>query len=175
MSDLLLETKPYRMEDFLSNQNYELADETVAEIFRTLLGLNARRLPTSETNTPSTLENGRTAIVGFSGAMRGYCGVRLSSAAACSIASAMLGGMPMEEGDESIDDGVGEICNIIAGGWKNRIPELSSRCSLSPPTVISGRDYKVHTVKPSVTVVRVYAFDEHVIQVVLGFEQRSAE
>ena len=174
MSELLLETKPYTMEEFLSNRNYTLADETVAEIFRTLLGLNVRTLPPSETYIPAA-DNGRTAIVGFSGAMRGYCGVRLTSPAACSIASAMLGGVLMEEGDESIDDGVGEICNMIAGGWKNRIPELSSRCSLSPPTVISGRDYKVHTVKPSVTIVRLYAFDEHTIQVVLDFEQRSGE
>ncbi|CAN5551762.1 hypothetical protein BH10ACI4_BH10ACI4_16200 [soil metagenome] len=175
MSELLVEARPYSVEHFHSGENLELADETVAEVFRTLLGFTAEALSASDPHGVAERQNGRTAIVGFSGAIRGYCGVRLSSPAARAIASAMLGGMDIDEDDDSIDDGVGEICNMIAGGWKNRIPELSSRCSLSPPTVISGRDYKIHTVKPSATVERVYKFDGHTLRVVLDYEQRSAD
>ena len=38
---------------------------------------------------------------------------------------------------------------MLAGGWKKTTPGLSSKCVLSPPTVISGRNYKVHMSKPS--------------------------
>ena len=61
-------------------------------------------------------------------------------------------------GDDSINDALGELCNMLAGGWKNEVPGLSSECALSPPTVISGRDYKVHLSKPSVKLSRIYQF-----------------
>ncbi len=62
---------------------------------------------------------------------------------------------------------------MIAGGWKNRISALSSNCSLSPPTVISGRGYKVYMVKPSVKALRTYKFDAFTFQLTLEYEQRT--
>jgi chemotaxis protein CheX len=113
----------------------------------------------------------KTAIVGFSGALRGSCEVRMSSEAARSIASAMLGGTPIAEDDDSIGDALGEICNMLAGGWKNRIPTLACLCSLSPPTVISGCDYKVQMSTSSLAVSRHYAFDVHTLSVSLRCEE----
>jgi chemotaxis protein CheX len=117
----------------------------------------------------------RTAVVGFSGAMRGVCQIRMSAAAARLIVSAMLGGAPVDEGDDgSMNDAVGELCNMVAGGWKNSIPELSSACTLSPPTVISGQNYRVHVRKPSVQLARSYEFEGHGLEFILHCEESGA-
>jgi chemotaxis protein CheX len=153
---------PYSTQEFLASQNLIFADEAVTSVFSMMLGLTAEAV--AEPSEPIAGPHGRTAIVGFSGSMRGSCELRLSSSAACLVTSAMLGGTPaVEEGDDSIDDAVGELCNMIAGGWKNRTECLSSTCALSPPTVISGCDYKIHMNSASVKLKRTYAFDGSIL------------
>jgi chemotaxis protein CheX len=155
MPEAALNLQPYLAQDFLSQENLNLADETVFELFAQMLGLTVAISP------PPVPEIGegdeRTAIVGYSGSLRGCCEVQMNEGAARAVTSAMLGGLPVDS-EVSMDDAVGEICNIIAGGWKDRVPPLSSNCALSPPTVITGRAYKVHMSRPSVKMFRCYRF-----------------
>ena len=148
---------PYSSRDFLSAANLDLADNTVLEVYSQMLGLavsvSSRSMPCPEAGEE------RTAIVGYSGSMRGCCEIQMNEPAAKVVATAMLGGISVED-DESLNDAVGEICNMIAGGWKDRVPELSSRCALSPPTIITGRAYKVHMIRPSLQVLRCYRFED---------------
>jgi chemotaxis protein CheX len=157
MADAVLTTTSFLSEDFLAQKNIDLADETVFEVFASMLGLEVIVTP------PPVPEIGvgdeRPAIVGYSGAMRGCCEIQMNHASAAAVATAMLGGVPTEDPD-SLDDAVGEIANMIAGGWKDRIPSLSSDCSISPPTVITGRAYKVHMSRPSVKMIRCYNFGD---------------
>lgn len=162
--------KQFNVEEFLSSATLNRADKTVAEIFEMMFGLEIEVIETSDPGLGTPESDDRTAIVGFSGAMRGSCQVRMTARAARSVASAMLGGAPIEEGDDSVDDALGELCNMLAGGWKNDTPGLSSECALTPPTVISGRNYKVHMVKPSVKVSRQYQFDVHALHLTLCCE-----
>jgi chemotaxis protein CheX len=155
------------VEDFLSADNLCLADQTVAEIFQMMFGLEITPIEGQIPNGLSPDSDERTAIVGFSGAMRGSCQIRMTTPAAQSVASAMLGGAPIEDGDDSINDALGELCNMLAGGWKSGIAPLSSECALSPPTVISGRNYKVHISKPSIKVARSYTFQDHALHLAL--------
>jgi chemotaxis protein CheX len=170
MSDSSVAPRSYRAEDFLSAGNLDRADSTVTEIFKMMFGFDIKA---AEFSIPDPLVCGldeRTAVVGFSGAVRGSCQIRMTSMAAASIASAMLGGAPVEEDDDSVSDALGELCNMLAGGWKNGTPGLSSECMLSPPTVISGRNYKVHMSKPSLKVSRGYQFDVHALHLTLCLE-----
>ena len=169
MSDPSTVLKPYGAEDFLSTENLYRADDAVTEIFAMMFGLKIQAIEGPVLDHPSPQLDDLTAIVGFSGAMRGSCQIRISSAAAQSIASAMLGA-PIKDDDDSINDAVGELCNMFAGGWKNGIPELSSECALSPPTVISGHHYKVHVRKPSAMLSRTYQFDSHALYLTLHCE-----
>lgn len=162
--------KPFDVEEFLSPTTLKRADTAVAEVFGMMLGLEIEAIEASDIG-PDTLESDeRTAVVGFSGAMRGSCHIRMTTEAARSVASAMLGGVPIEDGDDSISDALGELCNMLAGGWKNDVPGLSSECALSPPTVISGSNYKVRMIKPSVKLSRMYQFDVHTLQLTLCCE-----
>jgi chemotaxis protein CheX len=171
MSHSCVEQNPYSGVDFLSLENLSRADEVVAEVFHMMFGFVTELVDAPGLTPPMPGSDDRTAVVGFSGSMRGSCQVRISSPAARAIASAMLGGVPIDEDDDSINDALGELCNMLAGGWKNAIPALSSACALSPPTVISGHDYKVHVRMPSVNLSRTYRFDVHTLQLTLHCEQ----
>ena len=155
------------MEDFLDPHTLELVDQSVAEVFGIMLGFATEVAPpASRSDTPGDQPE-RMAIVGFSGAIRGSCGIRLTSPAALAVASAMLGGAALDPECDSIDDAVGELCNMLAGGWKGRIPMLDAKCMLSPPAVISGCDYRVHLRSASVAISRTYRFQNFTIQVTI--------
>jgi len=162
--------KPFNVEEFLSPATLERADKTVAEIFGMMLGLEIEVVETSDLGPDTPESDERTAVVGFSGAMRGSCHIRMTAQGARSVASAMLGGARIIEGEDSINDALGELCNMLAGGWKNDTPGLSSECALSPPTVISGLNYRVRMIKPSVKASRMYRFDIHALQLTLCCE-----
>jgi chemotaxis protein CheX len=61
--------------------------------------------------------------------------------------------------DDTVKDAVGEICNMLAGAWKGRMPELAAHCGLSVPAVITGRDYHLHVQSPEFRFQHVYKFE----------------
>jgi chemotaxis protein CheX len=89
-----------------------------------------------------------TSMVGLAGEMCGVMSVRCSAQAAALMASKMLG---VETGTTAPEmwDALGEICNMIAGDFKHKIAGLGDSCMLSVPTVISGRDYTLHSMTDS--------------------------
>ena len=85
-----------------------------------------------------------TTMVGMAGQLCGILSVRCSAKSAAQMASRMLGIDPEKAGPE-MWDAVGEICNMVAGNFKNKINGLGDGCMLSVPTVITGGDYNVHS------------------------------
>lgn len=120
-----------------------ILDESVEEVFGTVLGWTCRH---DSTPCPQG-EDAVTAVVGLGGVLTGACILRAGSAAAREMIAAMTG-MQFTEIDETVQDGIGELCNMLAGSWKGRHPELSSDCSLSVPAVITGRGYNLHMHAP---------------------------
>ncbi len=60
------------------------------------------------------------------------------------MASRMLG-VDLDKVGPELSDALGEVCNMVAGNFKNKISGLGDGCMLSPPSVITGGDYTVHT------------------------------
>jgi len=114
-------------------------DQSVEEVFHLMLAADCVRDPAAPAIEPDAV----TAVVGFGGALSGACVFRSSGAAAREIAGRMTG-MTYPEVDDTVEDAVGEVCNMLAGAWKGKVPELAARCGLSVPAVITGRDYKLH-------------------------------
>lgn len=137
-------------------------DVVVSEVFRLMLGARCRR------------EGGRlpeeaewvTAVVGFGGALSGACVFRSGGMAARKVAARMTG-MDFEEVDDTVKDAVGEICNMLAGSWKGKLPELAASCGLSVPAVITGRDYALHVQAPEFRLQHVYTFEEAAFEVTI--------
>jgi len=85
-----------------------------------------------------------TSMVGLAGQLCGVLTLRCSATSAARMASRMLG-TPPEKAGTHMWDAVGEICNMVAGNFKNKIAGLGDGCMLSVPTVITGADYNLHS------------------------------
>lgn len=85
-----------------------------------------------------------TAMVGLAGSVTGILSVRCDQNAATKVASAMLH-LPIEKAAEHAWDALGEVANMVAGNFKNKIEGVSDKCLLSVPTIITGADYSFHS------------------------------
>jgi chemotaxis protein CheX len=122
------------------------------EVFDTMLGagLTVPREPARDEGLDIT------AMVGLAGRLCGVITIRCSGHSAEMMAARLLGTEPDQAGHE-MWDAIGEICNMVAGNFKNKITGLS--CMLSVPTVITGGDYRLHSVA-----------DEEALHMAMAFE-----
>ncbi|MGH7071312.1 MAG: chemotaxis protein CheX [Terracidiphilus sp.] len=129
-------------------------DAGVEEVFQLMLGVNCVRDSAPYARAPESV----TAVVGFGGVLSGACVFSCGMPAALKIAGKMTG-MEFLELDDTVKDAVGEICNMLAGSWKGKVPELAAHCGLSVPAVITGRDYYLHVQAPEFQLNHNYRFD----------------
>ena len=129
-------------------------DSSVEEVFRLMLGAECRR-DGALAREPESV----TAVVGFGGALSGACVLLCGGGAALKIAARMTG-MEFAELDDTVKDAMGEVCNMLAGSWKGKVPELAANCGLSVPAVITGRDYNLHVQAPEFQLNHIYRFDD---------------
>ncbi len=137
-------------------------DASVEEVFQMMLGTECRRGDSLLGRGPESV----TAVVGFGGMLSGACVFWCPATAARTMAAQMTG-MEFAEVDETVKDAIGEICNMLAGSWKGRIPELAAHCGLSVPAVITGRDYNLHVQAPEFQLHHSYSSGEAVFEVTI--------
>jgi chemotaxis protein CheX len=141
---------------------------SVREVFETMLG--TRPVPVFEPAQKVRLD--WTAMVGLAGQLSGVVTFSCDEKSATQIASKMLG-VQIQSPDERSGDAVGEVCNMVAGNFKHKINGLSDHCLLSPPTVVTGTDYRVHrqAAKAVETLQVTFAFEGAPIYVSLEIRQ----
>jgi chemotaxis protein CheX len=110
------------------------------------------------------------SMVGLAGLLCGIVSIRCSVKSAGRMASAMLG-TEIATASPEMWDAAGEICNMVAGNFKNKIPRLGDGCMLSVPTVISGESYRMHSMADAGIIHTVLLFQED--PVVLTLEVHS--
>lgn len=122
-----------------------LIKESVHDVFLTFLLTNATAGPMvikKEDDLYKPPEAEVTVIINFSGGIHG--GVHL---AAPLHAALQMTNRFAEEEYESIfaeaGDGFGELGNMIAGGVQTRLGERYGNINLTPPTIVSGTDYRM--------------------------------
>lgn len=142
----------------------ENLDASTDEVFRTMLGVECEHV--AEMVTDRLAAELVTAVVGFGGMLSGACVFRCDGGSAMKIAACMTG-VPHSAIDETVKDGIGEICNMLAGAWKGKVPGLAAGCGLSLPAVITGSDYRIHVQAPEFQVERSYRFDGAVFSVTI--------
>ncbi|HEY2466644.1 MAG TPA: chemotaxis protein CheX [Terracidiphilus sp.] len=133
-------------------------DESVYEVFQTMLDISCRNELEGESGCKGDAES-VTAVVGFGGILSGACVFRCDSNGARKFAGLMTG-MDFPALDDVVKDGIGEICNMLAGTWKSKVPNLAANCGLSVPAVITGSDYKLYVQAPEFRVHRRYVSEE---------------
>lgn len=138
-------------------------DSAVAEVFETML---ARSCDPMEGEV-DTVTGRIVARIEFTGAVDGECVLYASPATASVTAEALLG-MPSEPHDPMAADAIGELCNMIAGGWKSKLAAPGSSCLISVPA-ISNDGMQDYEAKFSTKFSRNYSFQGNVFGVVLSF------
>lgn len=157
---------PRSFENEPMDETVRLLDAAVHEVFGLMIGLECVALgPVSSfggglKSVEACLPSQMTAIVGFAGAMTGTCILRVSQAGARRMIGSMLGTV-FAQVDATVVDGLGEVCNMVAGGWKSRVPSLAAGCLLSIPTVILGEAQSLHLEMNGTRVEREYLFEQH--------------
>lgn len=138
-----------------------LLQHSTHEVFDIMLGSKL------EAGKPEPLSGVEfTAMVGLAGCVCGVLSVRCCHKAATQVACAMLG-LPAHKAAEHAWDALGEVANMIAGNFKNKIDGMSDKCLLSVPTVITGADYSFHSLADTGPLQLWFRFQGHPLQVVL--------
>jgi len=137
-------------------------DASVEEVFRLMLGLECQH----DAGPAAHDRESVTAVVGFGGLLSGACVFSLGAKAALKVAAQMTG-MEFDAIDNTVKDGIGEICNMLAGAWKGKVPEMAANTGLSVPAVITGRDYNLHVQAPEFQIHHIYRFGEETFEVTI--------
>ena len=138
-----------------------LLELATREVFEIMLGC---KLEPSGVTESIALEF--MAMVGLAGELRGVLSLRCTSKSAAIMAAKMLGLDPDAVG-EQMWDATGEIANMIAGNFKNKLTGMGDRCVLSVPTVITGSDYNCHSLTNSGALEVCFLFESAPINVTL--------
>ncbi len=131
-----------------SQENWAaLLELATREVFSLMLGCQLTVLAAADESNPLVIADVTadvTAMVGLAGQLCGVLSVRCSGKAAALITSKMLG-VALDKVGSEVADALGEVCNMVAGNFKNKIAGLAEGCLLSPPTVITGSDYTLRS------------------------------
>ena len=116
-----------------------LLEMAAREVFELMLGCHL--------TAPAVVEEPSlefTAMVGLAGQLCGLLRVQCQETAAALMTAKMLG-VELDQVGPDLSDALGEICNMVAGNFKNKIAGLADGCMLSPPMVITGSNYRLHS------------------------------
>ncbi|MCI0539745.1 MAG: chemotaxis protein CheX, partial [Verrucomicrobiales bacterium] len=114
-----------------------LLNSGISEVFTTMFGLEVKAAVPRDFDAPSeTLVAGS---VGFIGDVSGIVYIHVTAAFARTLASRMLGLAEAEmDGEEMVNDVIGELTNMIVGSVKSRLCDSGSPCVLTIPSIVRG-------------------------------------
>lgn len=110
----------------------------IEEVFDTMLATPLVRQPivAGAANVPANV----VATVAFAGHRRGLVVVYSSMIAARAITGSMLG-IPVEDVNGEVPDAMGEVANMVAGTFRNRLAAFEPSSDISVPTVTIGTEF----------------------------------
>ncbi len=115
--------------------------ESVYELFVSMLNANARKGEVT-LSTNNVKPRQLTALIGFSGPVRGMVAMSFPVNTALAMVSRLLGTQVLVV-DDTVSDAVGEFVNIVSGAAKAKFSGDGPPIDLSLPTVVRGSGYVV--------------------------------
>lgn len=115
-----------------------------ADVFGTMLGLEIEALPSHLEGSDPSVDDGVLAFVGMAGPWTGAGAITCSAAFARQICQSLLGS-EADSVNEEVLDALGEVTNMIIGGFKTLIEQHTGPLGLSIPTVVYGRNFTSHS------------------------------
>ncbi len=112
------------------------------EVFETMIFKTLEALPIGTDDRNRSASN-VVASVAFAGHRRGLVAFHSSLPTAKDIAGAMLG-MPAETINGEMPDAIGEVANMIAGTFRNKLAAVEPPSAIAVPTVTIGSDFSTN-------------------------------
>lgn len=114
--------------------------ETTLDVFATMIARPLQSAPP----TYNTAQPGAAVVatVGFTGSLKGLVVVRCSKAAGLEITAAMLGLEP-DAVVADVPDAMGEVANMVAGGFRTKMSSGDDRWEITMPVVTSGEQFTI--------------------------------
>jgi len=117
--------------------------DATSDVFSTMIMLDA--IPGSPlTEKMLSFNESISGMLGFSGDIKGMLRIHCPDRVAMAITGSLLG-MEVDQIDDDVNDAIGEIANMVAGGLKVNLAKHNKSIELSIPTAIGGKFYTVHS------------------------------
>jgi chemotaxis protein CheX len=91
-------------------------------------------------------------VIGMAKGVTGSCVVSFPESLARRIVSTLLGEEPAELTKDMIQDGIGEIANMVGGGAKRLLATTAYRFDISTPTVLVGRPIQLYNPPDTISI-----------------------
>ena len=116
--------------------------DAVIDVFDAMFSAQFEPTDTIPSETLEDLRN--VGSVSFAGDATGMVRIHVGDKFTRELAAEMLG-MEVEEleGDEEIEDMLGEVGNIVGGNLKSAFADAGLACALSTPSFTTGTDFKI--------------------------------
>lgn len=127
----------------------DMLKSAASEVFATMLNMKV----TFETPNVQTLDSEThvAGAVGFTGKFNAVIYLYSNVMFARKMTGNLLGlSEDMIEGNEMINDAVGELTNMHAGHLKSRLSDRGYPCVITIPAVVCGRDFRIEPVSGAV-------------------------
>ncbi len=158
-------------ESIISVADWKLRIEAAAaEVFSIMVGVDLRMGAVPD----PPLSMGYMAMIGLAGAPCGVFRVQCDTGTALEIANHMLGTPGASPAQAEVSDAMGEICNMVAGCLKARLPAEGAGCLMSVPTVVRGTDYEVRSLNHDFSIEIAMLHDQSTILFRLELQSNSA-
>jgi len=141
--------------------------DATSDIFSTMIMLEA--IPGSPlTEKMLSFHESISGILGFSGDIKGMLRIHCPDRVAMAITGSLLG-MEVNQIDDDVNDAIGEIANMVAGGLKVNLAKDNKNIDLSIPTAIGGKAYTVHSMASAERITVPFALETGQMLVELEF------
>jgi chemotaxis protein CheX len=114
------------------------------EVFETMVFQTIEPLPAIAADHERPRSN-VVASVAFAGHRRGLVAFHSSLATARGIAGSMLS-IPADMVNGEMPDAIGEVANMIAGTFRNKLAAVEPASAIATPTITIGSDFSTHCV-----------------------------
>jgi chemotaxis protein CheX len=138
----------------------ELVTQAVARAFDTMLNLKVAAEPADV-----AVWNGEPHVagsVGFIGRLTGVVYIYSTASFARRITCQLLGLTDEEiEGEEMVNDAIGELTNMVVGQIKSQLSDRGMPCVLTIPSIVRGSHFVVEAVTSTTRRVSTFRCGEH--------------
>ena len=118
--------------------------------------------------------NNIAVIVGLTGQIRGQVIISFSKNSALSVASMMMGGMPVVEFDEISKSAISELANMIMGNTATLLANRGIGIDITPPSLLMGEKLMISPSNMSTICVPLELEGGNLMEIDISLEQKGA-